>query len=223
MLLFFGSTILVVYLYRYMPVYYTPLMGIRSWEQHSEGEPLKCSHHWVPLDSITPYMAIAVIASEDQLFTEHNGFDLKAIKQARKEAKEGKRRRGGSTISQQTAKNAFLWPHSTWTRKGFETYFTLLIEWMWDKGRIMEVYLNSIEMGPGIYGVEAVAREHFHRTAATLSREQCALIAATLPNPRRFSSRYPSAYMRKRQRQILQQMRYVEHFWKEWKESINKE
>ena len=149
-----------------MPVYYTPLMGIRSWEQHSEGEPLKCSHHWVPLDSITPYMAIAVIASEDQLFTEHNGFDLKAIEQARKEAKEGKRRRGGSTISQQTAKNAFLWPHSTWTRKGFETYFTLLIEWMWDKGRIMEVYLNSIEMGPGIYGVEAVAREHFHRTAA---------------------------------------------------------
>ena len=222
-LLFLGSTILIVLLYRYLPVYFTPLMGIRAWEQKSEGETMKCTHHWVSLDSITPYMAIAVIASEDQLFTQHSGFDLKAIEQAHKEAKEGKRRRGGSTISQQTAKNAFLWPNSTWTRKGFETYFTLLIEWMWGKERIMEVYLNSIEMGPGIYGVEAVAQEHFGRNAKTLTREQCALIAATLPNPRRYSSRYPSAYMLKRQRQILKQMSYVEHFWYELQEKSPKE
>lgn len=196
-------------------------MGIRAWNQKSEGKAMKCSHHWVPLDSITPNMAIAVIASEDQLFTKHNGFDFKAIKQARKEAEAGKRRRGGSTISQQTAKNAFLWPHSTWTRKAFETYFTVLIEMMWNKQRIMEVYLNSIEMGPGIYGVDAVAQEYFNQRAWTLTREQCALIAATLPNPHRFSSLHPSAYMYKRQRQILKQMRYVEHFWHELQETNN--
>lgn len=214
-LLFFGSTILFVLLYRWVPVPYTPLMGIRCIEQKKEDKPLHCAHHWVPLDSISPYMAIAVIASEDQLFTQHNGFDTKAIKQAYEEAKQGKRRRGGSTISQQTAKNVFLWPTSSWIRKGFEAYFTLLIEHIWNKERIMEVYLNSIEMGDGIYGVDAVAEEHFNRKAANLTREQCALIAATLPNPRRFSSKSPSNYIRKRQRQILRQMRNIEHYWYE--------
>ncbi|MCQ2197169.1 MAG: monofunctional biosynthetic peptidoglycan transglycosylase [Bacteroidaceae bacterium] len=214
-LLFFGSTILIVLLYRWVPVYYTPLMGIRSIQQKWDGREVKCSHHWVPLDSISPYMPIAVIASEDQLFTQHNGFDFKAIEQARKEAAEGKRRRGASTISQQTAKNAFLWPTSSWIRKGVEAYFTVLIEFVWGKERIMEVYLNSIEMGDGIYGVDAVAKEHFNTRAAKLTREQCALIAATLPNPIKFSSKNPSAYMRKRQKAILKQMRNIEHYWKE--------
>ncbi|MBQ0020141.1 MAG: monofunctional biosynthetic peptidoglycan transglycosylase [Bacteroidales bacterium] len=217
-LLFFGSTILIVLLYRFMPVYYTPLMGIRAMEHDENFEEPRCSHNWVPLDSISPYMAIAVIASEDQDFTQHSGFDWDAIEQARKEAEQGKRRRGASTISQQTAKNAFLWPNSTWTRKGFEAYFTVLIEFMWGKERIMEVYLNSIEMGDGIYGVDAVAQEHFGRRAWTLTREQCALIAATLPNPRKYSSKHPSSYMRKRQKQILKQMKNVEHYWRELRE-----
>lgn len=217
-LLFFGSTILFVCIYKWMPVYYTPLMLIRKMEASKEGRELRTIHHWIPLDEMSPHMPIAVIASEDQLFTQHNGFDLKAIEQARKEAAEGKRRRGASTISQQTAKNVFLWPNSTWVRKGFEVYFTFLIEKTWDKERIMEVYLNSIEMGDGIYGVDAIAHEHFGCEAEDLSRRQCALIAGTLPNPRKFSSKNPSRYMFKRQRQILKQMNYVEHLWKDYLE-----
>jgi len=222
-LLFFGSTILSVFIYRWVPVYFTPLMAIRAIEMKKEGREVKCSHHWVPLEEMSSHMPIAVIASEDQMFTKHNGFDLKAIEQARKEAAEGKRRRGASTISQQTAKNVFLWPNSTWVRKGFEVYFTFLIEKIWGKERIIEVYLNSIEMGDGIYGVDAVAHEHFNKDAINLTRAQCALIAGTLPNPRKFSSKNPSAYMYKRQRQILKQMNYIEHLWKEYLEEQNKE
>ena len=122
---------------------------------------------------------------------------------------------GASTISQQTAKNVFLWPGRSWVRKGFEVYFTFMIELMWSKQRIMEVYLNSIEMGDGIYGADAVAEEHFNTTAQNLSKAQCALIAATLPNPRKFSSLHPSAYMLKRQARILREMRYVPELPKE--------
>lgn len=223
MLLFFGSTILSVFIYKWVPVYFTPLMAIRACEMKKEGREMKCRHHWVPIEDMSPHMPIAVIASEDQMFTKHNGFDLKAIEQARKEAAEGKRRRGASTISQQTAKNVFLWPNSTWVRKGFEVYFTFLIEKIWGKERIMEVYLNSIEMGDGIYGVDAVANEHFNKDAFDLTRAQCALIAGTLPNPRRFSSKNPSSYMYKRQGQILKQMNYIEHLWKEYLEEQNNE
>ena len=222
-LLFFGSTILTVLMYKWIPVYYTPLMLIRKLEMRKEGRKSRCIHRWVPLEEMSPHMAVAVIASEDQMFTKHNGFDKKAIEQARKEAAEGKRRRGASTISQQTAKNVFLWPNSTWVRKGFEVYFTVLTEWIWGKERIMEVYLNSIEMGEGIYGIDAVAHEHFGCDASRLSRSQCALIAGTLPNPRKFSSKHPSAYMYKRQRQILKQMNYVEHLWREYQEESKKE
>lgn len=217
-LLFFGSTIFFVFAYKWVPVYYTPLMLIRKMEASKADREFRLVHHWVPLEEISSHLPIAVIASEDQLFTEHNGFDKKAIEQAMKEAKEGKRRRGGSTISQQTAKNVFLWPNSSWVRKGFEVYFTFLIEKVWGKERIMEVYLNSIEMGDGIFGADAVAHEHFGREAIDLTRRQCALIAGTLPNPRKFSSKHPSRYMFKRQRQILRQMNYVEHFWKDYLE-----
>ena len=140
----------------------------------------------------------------------HHGFDFDAIQQAAKENREGKRKRGASTISQQTAKNVFLWPGRTWLRKGLETYFTFLIEALWSKQRIMEVYLNSIEMGNGIYGAEAVAQEHFGCKASQLTRKQCALIAATLPNPRKFNSAAPSPYMKKRQRRIVKEMNYME-------------
>lgn len=214
-LLFFGSTIFFVFAYRFVPVYFTPLMFIRCYQQMGDGESLRLKHHWVPLEEMTESMPIAVMSSEDQLFLEHNGFDFKAIELARKEAERGGRRRGASTISQQTAKNVFLWPSSTWTRKAFETYFTVLIELMWSKERIMEVYLNSIEMGNGIYGADAVAKHNFGCTAATLTDAQCALIAATLPNPRRFDSAHPSGYMYRRQSAILRQMRHVRHRWRD--------
>lgn len=214
-LLFFGSTIFFVIAYRFIPVYFTPLMFIRCIEQKMNGEEMRLKHHWVSLEDMTEALPIAVMSSEDQKFLEHHGFDFKAIEQARKEAERGGRRRGASTISQQTAKNVFLWPSSTWTRKAFETYFTVLIELTWSKERIMEVYLNSIEMGDGIYGAQAVAEQHFGRSAATLTDGQCALIAATLPNPRRFSSAHPSGYMYRRQGAILRQMRHVRHRWRE--------
>ena len=200
-------------------------MIIRHFQQSSRGEETRMHHTWVSADKISPHLSTAVMASEDQLFLEHHGFDTKAIKQAAKEYLDGKRKRGGSTISQQTAKNVFLWPNSSWIRKGFEVYFTFLIELFWSKERIMEVYLNTIEMGDGIYGAQAVAEEHFNTDAINLSKRQCALIAATLPNPLKFDSSNPSAYMRKRQVQILKQMPYMEHMKKkhEWHEATAKE
>ena len=211
-LFFFISTILVVVAYRFVPVYITPLMVIRSVQQVFKGES-PCWHHtWVSSDKISPHLPMAVIASEDNRFATHNGFDFIEIQKAIKENETRKRKRGASTISQQTAKNVFLWPQSSWVRKGLEVYFTVLIEFFWSKERIMEVYLNSIEMGDGIYGVEAVAEQHFGINAYNLTRADCALIAATLPNPRRYSSKTPSPYMRKRQRQIMLQMTFIPAF-----------
>lgn len=211
-LLFFGSTILAVLAYRFLPVPVTPLMLIRCGQQMAKGEKIRLKHHWVPLDSMSKYMPVAVMASEDQRFLNHHGFDLKEIQNALEEREKGKRIRGGSTISQQTAKNVFLWPTSSWVRKGFEAYFTVLIELTWSKERIMEVYLNSIEMGNGIYGAEAVAQQHFGRPASELTRANCALIAATLPNPLKYSSKDPSRYMLKRQTAIMRQMKHIDLF-----------
>ena len=211
---FFASTILSVVVYRFLPIWVTPLMVIRCCQQVSEGKDLKWSHDWVSLEEISPSLPVAVIASEDARFMEHHGFDYEAIEHAAKRNREHpeKRKLGASTISQQTAKNVFLWPGRSWTRKGFEVYFTTLIELLWSKQRIMEVYLNLIEMGEGIYGAQAVAEEHFGKDAKDLSRAQCALIAATLPNPRKFSSKSPSSYMLKRQARILKEMHYVKSF-----------
>ena len=208
---FFASTILTVVALRFLPVYFTPLMFIRCYEQIADGKSLKMKHHWVSLDKISPNLPKAVMASEDAKYLEHHGFDFEAIEHAaeRNRKHPEKRKLGASTISQQTAKNVFLWPGRSWVRKGFEVYFTGLIELMWSKQRIMEVYLNSIEMGDGIYGAQAVAEEHFNTTAENLSKAQCALIAATLPNPRKFSSKNPSGYMLKRQARIMREMKYV--------------
>ena len=208
---FFASTILSVVALRWMPVYYTPLMFIRLYQQSKADKPWTLHHHWVPLEEISPSLPLAVIASEDARFMQHNGFDYKAIEHAamRNIKHPEKRKVGASTISQQTAKNVFLWPGRSWIRKGFEVYFTVLIELMWSKERIMEVYLNSIEMGDGIYGAEAVAQWHFGTHAADLTKPQCALIAATLPNPLRFNSASPSPYMLKRQQRILHEMKFV--------------
>ena len=214
---FLGSTILAVVALRFLPVYFTPLMFIRCYEQMTEGKSLKMKHHWVPLNKISPSLPMAVMASEDAKFLKHHGFDYQAIEHAaeRNRKHPEKRKLGASTISQQTAKNVFLWPGRSWVRKGFEVYFTALIELMWPKERIMEVYLNSIEMGDGIYGADAVAEEHFDTDALSLTKSQCALIAATLPNPRKFSSKNPSGYMLKRQARIMREMKYVDKLKKD--------
>ena len=208
---FLASTILSVIALRFVPVYFTPLMFIRVGQQITAGDDIRLRHRWVPMNKISKELPVAVMASEDQRFMDHHGFDFQAIEHAVKtNAKRGaKRKLGGSTISQQTAKNVFLWPGRTWLRKGLEAYFTFLIEIFWSKERIMEVYLNSIEMGRGIYGADAVAEWHFHCRAQDLTREQCALIAATLPNPLKFNSASPSSYMKKRQRKILHEMKFV--------------
>ena len=213
LLLFFGSSILAVVVYRWMPVYVTPLMIIRAAQQVSRGEKIRLKHHWVSLDEeMSLYMPIAVMAGEDQLFLTHRGFDFRQIEIAMREHNNGGRLRGASTISQQTAKNVFLWPSHSWLRKGLEVYFTCLIEIIWGKHRIMEVYLNSIETGDGIYGVDAVAQQYFMRPASDLSRANCALIAATLPNPLKYSSKEPSAYVLRRQSWIMGQMRHIDIF-----------
>lgn len=212
LIFFFSSTILAVIAYRFIPVYVTPLMVIRSVQQIASGDKPTWKHTWVSFDKISPHLPMAVIASEDNRFAEHSGFDFIEIEKAIKENDKRKKKRGASTISQQTAKNVFLWPQSSWIRKGFEVYFTFLIELCWSKERIMEVYLNSIEMGNGIYGAQAAAKYKFGTTAAKLSKGQCALIAATLPNPIRFNSAKPSPYIIKRQNQILKLMNLVPKF-----------
>ena len=209
-ILFFATSIGAVVIYRWLPVYVTPLMVIRCAQQIGRGEQIRLRHHWVPIEEMSQYLPVAVMASEDQRFMEHHGFDFNAIGQAWQDNKRGKRQRGGSTISQQTAKNVFLWPAHSWVRKGLEAYFTALIELCWSKERIMEVYLNSIEMGDGIYGAEAVAQWNFGCSAAQLTRSNCALIAATLPNPLRFSSKNPSGYMLRRQTWIMRQMKHID-------------
>lgn len=212
-----AGSILLVLLFRYMPVYTSPLMFIRAFEQVSRGEQIRWHHSWVDLDSISPDLPLAVMSCEDQNFLNHSGFDWEAIKKVVEERQEGQRYRGGSTISQQTAKNVFLFPTSStgklaWARKGVEAYFTVLIEFFWDKHRIMEVYLNTIEMGDGIYGAQAVAQEHFGCDAKDLTRNQCAMIAITLPNPLRMDSSSPTSYMYRRQRWCIRQMKWIGHF-----------
>ena len=190
-LFFFISTILAVVVYRFVPVYITPLMVIRSVQQVFKGESPRWHHTWVSSDKISPHLPMAVIASEDNRFATHNGFDFIEIQKAIKENETRKRKRGASTISQQTAKNVFLWPQSSWVRKGLEAYFTVLIEFFWSKERIMEVYLNSIEMG----------KRHLWRTSRrqiqvqdyssqTLCRTMCTDSSHTT-NPIRFDSAHP--------------------------------
>ena len=210
--LFFASSILAVVAYRFIPVPFTPLMFLRSVEQVRAGKSITWHHDWVSLDKMSKHMPVAVMASEDQLFLKHHGFDWEQICKAWEDNKTHKRKRGGSGISQQTAKNVFLWPDRTLLRKGLETYFTILIELFWSKQRIMEVYLNSIEMGDGIYGVEAVAQHHFHKPASALTRSECALIAATLPNPLLRNSAHPDTRTLRIKRHIEGQMKFMPTF-----------
>jgi monofunctional biosynthetic peptidoglycan transglycosylase len=192
-----------VLVYRFLPVPATPLMAIRYFQSVTR---IETQHEWVPIEDISGAMAIAVISAEDQNFLDHNGFDYEAIKKAYKDNKAGKRLKGGSTISQQTAKNVFLWPGRSWFRKGLETYFTFLIENLWSKERIMEVYLNSIEMGEGVYGVQAAARFWFNKNARDLTKHEAASIAVILPNPRKYKASPRSGYLEARKQWVLRQM-----------------
>lgn len=209
---FFVSTILMVIALKWIPVYVTPLMMIRCVEHISHGEAPRLEHKWVPIEEISHNMPQAVMASEDNLFLRHNGFDIDQILIARREAQQGKRERGASTISQQTAKNVFLWNGHSWIRKGLEVYFTVLIEFVWGKERIMEVYLNSIEMGDGIYGVGATAQIKFGQSASALTPKQAALIAATLPSPLTRDSANPTRYLNKRSNSIISLMKKIDRF-----------
>lgn len=202
-LLFIVSSIGFVLIYRFVPVYITPLMVIRSAQSIFSDKFVGINHDWVPLEEISPAMQKAVLKAEDYRFFEHSGFDYDAIQKALKYNRTHKRTKGASTISQQTAKNVFLWPNRDWLRKGMEAYFTVLIEFTWPKERIMEVYLNVIEMGPGVYGVEAAAQKYFKRSAKNINSSQASLIAAVLPNPRRFRIDRPTSYVVKRQQRIL--------------------
>jgi len=184
-------------------------MAIRAMEGDDN---YQTRHEWVPIEEISPYLQLAVICAEDQTFLSHSGFDRKAIEKALENNEKGKKLRGGSTISQQTAKNAFLWPGRTWFRKGLEAYFTLLIETLWSKERILEVYLNSIEMGDGVFGAEAASQYWFKKSAKNLRSENAAAIAAILPSPQRYRANPPGPYVARRTQWIVRQMRYYGPF-----------
>ena len=197
-------SILWVLIYRFVPVPYTPLMAIRKYTSEKE---ITINHQWKNIEEISKDLQLAVICSEDQNFLNHDGFDMKEIEKAYQENKTGKRLRGASTISQQTAKNVFLWPQRSWLRKGLETWFTFLIEVFWSKERILEVYLNSIEMGEGEFGAEAAASKWFNSTAKELTYDQATALAAILPNPRKYKPIPPSIFISKRKNWIKKQMR----------------
>lgn len=205
-LLFFGLSIGWVVLLRFVPVYFTPLMLVRAVEAWHESRPAHFDRTWVPIEQMSPQIVRAVIASEDDLFLQHNGFVWEHIREAYTSNQQGGRLRGGSSISQQTAKNVFTFGSRTYFRKAVEGYFTVLIELFWGKRRILEVYLNIVEWGDGIYGIEAAANRYFGTSAVRLSANQSALLAAALPSPRKYSVTNPGPYMRRRQAQILWMM-----------------
>ena len=196
LLVFFIGPVVVVAIYRFAPPPVTWLMVQRVFEGRG------FDRRWVPMRQISPALVRAVIAAEDARFCEHHGFDLLAIQKAMAANEQGKKLRGGSTISQQTAKNVFLWPSRDWVRKGLEAWFTVLIEVGWGKERIMEVYLNSIEWGPGVYGAEAAAQHNFHVHASQLTPAQAARLAAIVPKPLSWRAAKPGRYVQRRSGKI---------------------
>ncbi len=202
-------SVLTMFALKWVPVYYTPLMLVRSI-QYSGDSSFKTHKEWVSLDNISKNMAMAVMASEDTRFLTHRGFDWEEIDNAIDASKRGKRLRGASTITQQTAKNVFLFPARSWVRKAFESYYAVGIELIWGKERIMEVYLNVAEMGRGIYGAESAAQELFNKPSSKLSSRESALIAASLPNPLKRNAARPSSYMISRASSIEYMMGMIE-------------
>jgi monofunctional biosynthetic peptidoglycan transglycosylase len=202
-------SIIWVLAYRFINPPITLLMVQRNWERSDAGKERKMEKEWIDFDDISDNMKRAAVSAEDQLFLQHMGFDINAIEKAYASnvKKNGKKIKGGSTISQQTAKNVFLWPGRSYVRKAFEAYFTLLIELLWSKERILEVYLNVIEMGDGIYGSEAAAQAYYGKSCAKLSKSEASLLAACFPNPRRWTPKRPTAYIRHKQYLIMRNMR----------------
>lgn len=212
-LAFFGITFLWIIILKWVPVYITPLMVIRS-VQYIGDDTFNTYKRWKPISKISNNMTLAVMASEDNKFLTHNGFDWEAIDKVIDMNKRGRRLRGASTISQQTAKNVFLFPSRTWLRKGLEAYFTFGIEIAWSKKRIMEVYLNVIETGKGLYGAEAAATRLFNKPASKLTARESALIAASLPNPLKRRANTPTPYLSGRASRIQQLMYQMERpYW----------
>lgn len=209
MLWFLGLSVSLVVIYKFIPVPFTPLMIVRFVETKNNDQEVSFDHDWEPLGNISPNLQKAVIASEDGTFLQHHGFDFNAMGKALKNNQKGKKIKGGSTISQQTAKNVFLWQGRSYLRKGLEAYFTFLIELVWGKERIIEVYLNSIEMGNGIYGAQAASRHWYHKDASHLSVKEAAGIAAILPNPRKFKASNSSSYINKRKTKIVRLIRHM--------------
>ncbi|HRE24404.1 MAG TPA: monofunctional biosynthetic peptidoglycan transglycosylase [Bacteroidia bacterium] len=209
---FFILSITGVILFRFVPVPFTPLMIIRFVEQVFDSErEIQFRKDWEPIANISPLLVKAVMTSEDQRFNEHFGLDMEAIQKAvQYNEKHKNKKRGASTISQQTAKNVFLFPSRSWLRKGFEVYFTFLIEIFWSKERIMEVYLNVIELGNGIYGAEAASEYYFSKPASKLSVHQAASLAAILPLPLKWSPTKPNARVVRRTEWIKRYMKYAE-------------
>lgn len=205
---FVGLTLSWVLLLKWVPVYYTPLMAVRTYQNWSDST-YHTYKRWRPMEKISPNLAMAVMASEDTRFLTHKGFDWVEIENAVDAHRKGKKLRGASTISQQTAKNVFLFPGRSWVRKGFEAYFTFLIEVVWGKERILEVYLNVAEMGRGIFGAEAAAERLFNTRASKLSSRQSALIAACLPNPLKRNAAKPTPYLAKRASDIQRMMKLI--------------
>lgn len=202
----FLISVFFVALFRFVNPPITSLMVIKAMEKKKDGSRFGINKDWVRIEEMSPYLIQAVVASEDNRFLDHNGFDIKAIRKAQEDNLKGKRLRGASTISMQTAKNVFLWPQRNFVRKGLEAYFTVLIELIWGKKRIMEVYLNVIETGMGLYGVEMACQQYFGRPASKVDRYQASLIAAILPNPRKWNPARPTSYLRERQQWIMWNM-----------------
>jgi len=205
-LYFLLVSVIWVIAYRFINPPFTLLMVLRNVERKADGKAFKTEKKWVDFEDMSDNMKRAAVSAEDQLFLKHIGFDVKAIEKAFASNAKSKKVKGGSTISQQTAKNVFLWPGRSWIRKGFEAYFTLLIEIFWSKERILEVYLNVIEMGDGIYGAEAAAHEYYGKSCQKLTKSQAALIAACFPNPIRWTPLKPTRYIKHRQYLILRNM-----------------
>ncbi|TYR38157.1 monofunctional biosynthetic peptidoglycan transglycosylase [Sphingobacterium phlebotomi] len=205
---FFGITITWVLLLTFINPPLTYLQVKRAFERKAVGKEWKIDKKWLDYDGLSDNLKRAAIAGEDAYFISHNGFDTKAIRKAFERNQTGKSLRGGSTISQQVAKNVFLWPQRSWLRKGLEAYFTVLIEAFWSKKRILEVYLNVIEMGQGVYGAEAATHYYFHKSAKSLTRKESALIIAILPSPQKWDAKRPSAYVNRRANSIVRYMNY---------------
>lgn len=208
--LFLLASVLQVAILRFVDPPFSTFMAIRQFQAWKSGDwDYRSAHAWRDIEDVSSHLPVALVAAEDQNFAIHHGFDLKAIEKAREQNARGRKMRGASTISQQLAKNLFLWSGRSWVRKGIEAWYTLLIETMWPKARILELYANFAEFGDGVYGAQAAAKTYFGKDAKHLTAAQSARLAAVLPNPKKYKAGKPGPYVQRRTRAIERQMRYI--------------